>query len=134
MSAVVLACGDIIFNAGETPTRPKMYLVNRGRLTYMSATCSTVEKSLKTGMWVSEANLWTAWKHRGVLTAAEEGLLYVLDAIEFQQIVARFEIDRFSPHGYAQEFVDHMNKAPTKVTDIDEEAFLRSGLMGSDDD
>merc|ERR1712039_719269 len=132
MSAIVVASGDVIFNAGETPTRPKMYIVNRGRFAYY--TSGATERILTTGMWVSEANLWTTWKHRGVLSASQEGLLYVLDAIEFQQIVARFEVDRFSPHGYAREFVDNINRSPTKVTDIDEEAFIRTHLVSVHED
>merc|ERR1712032_964425 len=81
--------GDILFNVGEIPVRPKMLIVSHGRLRYTAVT--GMRTIVSDTQWVSEALLWLHWVHRGVLVAMSDSQLCVIDAKEFQAIVCSFE-------------------------------------------
>jgi len=53
--------------------------------------------------WLSEAVLWTQWRHQGTLRAVSECQLLALDAFKFQSIVSKFPMN--SVRTYAEEFV-----------------------------
>lgn len=118
MSSV--SSGDVIFNAGEIPAKPKMYFVTRGTLQYESM--SGMDYPVAEGTYLSEATLWTPWMHRGMLTASSDCRLCILDAKKFQEIAGSFhhsmvdpEID---PRAYAAEFVAHLNSTEEELTDL----------------
>lgn len=115
MSAVSL--GDIIFNVGESPSQPKMYIVSRGKLSYTAA-LSGETTAVEVGQWVSEPTLWVQWVHRGTLSAMADCRLFSLLAGEFQTIVGHFEHVGFDPRIYAQAFVECLNDADIDVTDL----------------
>merc|ERR1719329_1429941 len=114
----VVAEGDIIFNAGEFPSTPKMYFVVSGCLEYASITGET--EMLRQGDWVSEPSLWTPWMHRGTLTVVNECRLLELDAFRFQDVVTRFDANcvSVSPKAYAQRFVQELNRRDQAATDL----------------
>merc|ERR1711974_536994 len=94
---------------GEAPPKPKMYFVNTGLLEYC-AHGSSVQVGER--QWLSEANLWTAWTHRGMCTATTRGKLAALDSLAFQEIVRKFMgLAGFDCRLYASEFVDLLNKS-----------------------
>lgn len=109
MSMLVLADGDIVFGAGEEPEEPKMYIVVEGKLHYKDEygeECFMGERQ-----WAAEACLWTAWRHRGTLTAVNDVKVAMLDAEIFQDICkrARRKQKAFSPKRYASEFLQELN-------------------------
>mmetsp|Transcript_43465 Transcript_43465/g.125633 ORF Transcript_43465/g.125633 Transcript_43465/m.125633 type:complete len:836 (+) Transcript_43465:95-2602(+) len=116
MSTLLLASGDMVFSKGELPREPKMYIVSRGQLEYTGAgECVPVTEKIV----ISEAALWTTWRHQGALTALSDVKLFMLDAHTFQEIGERFkELGTFDCRLYAQEFIAALNKAdpPTDLT------------------
>jgi hypothetical protein len=102
----IVSTGDIIFNAGEVPTQPVMYIVVYGELIY---DCHGIETEVNVGTSISEATLWTQWMHRGVLTATSDCRLCLLDSKEFQNIAGNFHHMDFNPRTYANGFVNALN-------------------------
>jgi len=117
MSMCLVSAGDTVFFAGESPASPKLYFVNRGIMQYVTASASPTLVS--EGTWLCEASLWTAWTHRGNLSALQDCRLYTLDALEFQAIATQFEHGDFDPGKYAEKYVEALNQAdPEEVCDI----------------
>merc|ERR1719330_1119049 len=67
MSTMIVASGDIVFNTGEIPTTPRMYITSSGVLNYVMPSEDRKEIDLREGSWIAEAALWVAWTHRGTL-------------------------------------------------------------------
>jgi len=133
MSTVRVAAGDIVFNSGEIPTSPRMYIISSGTLNYRRK--SSAAQQLAPGSWVSEAALWVSWTHRGVLAATEDSCLYALDALEFQGISSHFEYGRdFDPRDYAERLVHYLNGMETfSVSDIITRSQIETVLGIGDD-
>lgn len=109
MSTLLISSGDVVFNAGEIPQFPKMYVVCSGTLEYIPLSGNVIE--VFAAHWLSEAVLWTPWMHRGVLKATSEGRLCLLDALRFQEIVGCFDHtpQQIDPKHYASLYVKHLN-------------------------
>lgn len=118
MSMMLVAAGDIVFDAGEIPTNPRMYIINHGLLDYGTQGGHSLEVGKSS--WVAEPALWVSWTHRGILTATEDSRLYTLDAREFQAIASHFEYGQdFDPRVYAERVATHLNSMDARdVTDI----------------
>jgi len=120
MSMTTDSSGDVLFHPGEVAER--MIIVNNGTLEYNFCEPGTAGKTSTTkvgpNQWLSEMALWTNWAHRGLLTAVEDSLLFLLDAKKFQAIVGHFEHVGFNPQDYAVKFVELMNNSATEVTDL----------------
>jgi len=116
MSSLPVSRGDIIFNAGEIPSHPKMYFIGKGDFKYTSMFDDEV--SITEGSWLAEATLWTSWMHRGALVASGECRVFVLDAKSFQRIVTEFDHPDFDPLLYAKDFVAELNECGGNVSDI----------------
>mmetsp|Transcript_131646 Transcript_131646/g.294586 ORF Transcript_131646/g.294586 Transcript_131646/m.294586 type:complete len:250 (-) Transcript_131646:104-853(-) len=122
MSMLLSSQGDVIFGEGEEPEEPKMYFVVKGSLSYnlSDAIPNPIQVGAKT--WVSEAALWTEWRHQGTLTASSDVKLAVLDSEAFQDIFKtqmRKKNCGFNPKPYARGFVDDLNKA-SRLSDLPE--------------
>lgn len=110
--------GDVVFNAGEIPLHPRMYILTSGTLLY-TAMVSADTVSVEPFQWLSEGTLWTHWMHRGVLVAKQNCRLCILDATKFQNIAGRFEHPHsFNPRAYATHFVDELNSTEGEITDL----------------
>jgi hypothetical protein len=138
-SMMGVSSGDIIFNVGEIPPKPKMIMIASGVLQYVSISrlgaCASAQMAmdprrrgsqrrsmmipppntkgatvLEPGSWIAEPVLWTHWMHRGILTAKTDARLCLLDALKFQDQVTAFDHDEFNPKVYAAGFVDALNK------------------------
>jgi CRP-like cAMP-binding protein len=111
VSVAEVSNGDPIFHAGEKPKKPSMYFLIDGELKYVAMDGRT--EFLVPGTSISEAVLWTTWRHLGVLVAISEARLTLLDATNFAQIVQRFAFMAFSketnPRVYAVRFVEKLN-------------------------
>lgn len=116
MQMSTVSTGDIIFNVGEIPAEPKMYIISRGKLDYKAGFSGQVTPVV-VGQWVSEPSLWVQWVHRGTLSAVEDCLLFSLLSDEFQTIVGHFEHIDFDPRVYASAFVECLNEGED-VTDL----------------
>lgn len=109
--------GDVIFNAGEIPARPKTYVLFDGAMRYVTIYGDTLV--LSTRQWIAEAALWTRWMHRGVLTGMADCRLYIIDARLFRDIVGQFEHLSFDPRHYARAYVADLNKLEVEdMTDL----------------
>merc|ERR1712228_997402 len=75
-------------------------------------------EDLTQGQWISEPVLWTHWMHRGILRAACDSRLCLLDAHKFQDVVGTFDHDDFNPMVYAAGFVDGLNNCKDLLTDV----------------
>jgi len=112
----IVSAGDVLFNSGEIPSKPVMYIVVYGELLY---DIHGVETEVKLGKCISEATLWTQWMHRGVLTAASDCRLCLLDSKVFQEIAGQFHHVDFDPRVYANAFVNCLNDMDIQdVTDL----------------
>lgn len=101
---------EVVFCEGELPVFCRMLFVVNGHLSYYRLSEPAIEAVTGTQS-VSEAVLWTKWKHRGTLMAASNCLLLALDADKFQMIVlqSRSAGPNFCPAVYAREFVACLN-------------------------
>jgi len=115
-----LSTGDVLFHAGEIPTRPEMFFNRHGTLEYVTQDES---EFLEDGRYLSEAALWVAcWTHCGTLRATGECRLLALNAVSFQDISCQFHDEDFLIHEYALYFVDMLNteaqKGGSKISDV----------------
>merc|ERR1719343_981187 len=133
-SMTVVATGDIVFNVGEIPPKPKMIVVGQGELTYAGMASFGGARALQravsfktnlsqargvtltSGDWVAEATLWTHWMHRGILTATTDCRLCLVDSQKFSETVGTFD-NAFNPKVYAHEFVRVLNRSDD-LTDL----------------
>lgn len=119
MSMLLLSSTDIIFNLGEEPAEPKMYVVVSGTLEYTDSYGEVTSVGEK--RYLAEAVLWTNWKHRGTLTAVSDVKLAMLDAQGFFDLCQRFmrrSEAALKILGYATQFIDELNKSEFK-NDLD---------------
>jgi len=108
--------GDVIFNAGERPDKPKMYVLRSGTCEYIHVTGKTT--TVCEDDWLCECVLWIDWMHKGVLKAKTECQLVQLDAHAFQNIAARFEHPGFDPWIYAAKFVAELSQGLDSILDV----------------
>lgn len=115
---LLISRGDVVFNAGEIPTHPKMYIICSGSMVYREI--NGKEAQLGAGEWISEACLWCPWMHRGMFMGATECRLCLLDARKFQEIVGEFDHSdfEFDPKKYATDFVKSLNHSKNHVSDM----------------
>lgn len=116
MSMLLLSSTDVIFSLGDLPPEPKMYIVVSGTLEYTDSYGEVTMVGEK--RCVSEASLWTTWKHRGTLTALSDAKLAMLDVQGFIDISQRF-MRKSDAAGvkivkYASQFVKDLNKSEEK--------------------
>lgn len=108
--------GDVIFNAGEAPRPPKMYFVASGMQEYFTIGGNQV--TVREGMWLSEATLWTSWVHRGGLRVKMDSQLCEFSAERFQDIVGDSDFSLFDPRSYAEAFVKLLNTYDGGISDL----------------
>jgi len=117
MDTLLISTGDVVFNPGEIPDKPNMYVVCNGLLEY---TCAGGVFPLYAENWLSEGALWTHWMHRGKLKAVTDGRVCALDSNRFSDIVRTFEHADFNPRFYAVQFVNALNKREDEHVEIDD--------------
>jgi len=107
MSMLRVARGDVLFGPGESPSRPRMYMISSGSLQYVSMSANV--HVVQAQDCVSEAALWTRWTHQGLLTANSECRICVLDSRRFRELAKQFQHCDFDPRDYAAAFVRSLN-------------------------
>jgi hypothetical protein len=116
MSIVHVSCDDVIFEAGEAPSEPKMYFVGFGTLCYCNINGYTAY--VREREWIAEATLWCCWRHLGRMTATQDCRLFVIDATIFQAIASQFDHVDFDPRLYAEAFVADLNDSNREISDL----------------
>lgn len=116
LSQLLVSAGDVVFMLGEVPVQPRMLIVCSGRLTYHYATGAVMY--VEPGQWISEAVLWTSWVYRGMLTAASDCRLCVVNAAKFQELADTLDHPDFDLKMYAQAFIDSMNSGMMECSDL----------------
>lgn len=127
ISTATVMKGDIVFEEGEQPEHPAMYILADGSMVYLSYT-GQIGKISNPGCdfsachYISEATLWTTWVHMGTLKAIDPQVsLLVLDAYKFQQLAMEFLHTNMDPKIYATNFVKLLNRRIAEkevITDI----------------
>jgi len=115
MSQLLVSTGDILFMVGEVPSPARMFIVCTGELSYHFVTGAMA--IVQSCQWISEATLWTPWAHQGMLKAASDCRLCVLDSAKFMQLVEKDDYD-FDVRLYARTFVHCMNTGGIGATDL----------------
>lgn len=117
MSQLLASAGDILFMVGEAPSEPRMLIVCSGKLTYHYVTGAVL--GVDVGHCISEAALWTKnWSYRGMLTAASDCRLCILNSNKFQDIADTFDHPDFDLKRYARAFVEALNSGTMAVSDM----------------
>jgi len=115
VSQLLVSNGDVIFMPGEVPASPRMFIVCIGELsyTYVNGAVHLVQSS----QWLSEAALWTSWTHQGMLRAASDCRLCLLDAVKFAELADAFD-HGFDLRYYVRTFLRCLNTGEIAVTDL----------------
>jgi hypothetical protein len=117
MSICSNSTGDIIFHFGEQSDKMRMLKQGELKYTWLSKNLAR-DQLIEVGDWISEGPLWTQWVHRGVLTAVEDSITFILDAATFHKIVLDFKLLSFDPADYAYDFVQQLNDMEDEVSDL----------------
>merc|ERR1712032_715881 len=70
MSSLLVSAGDVIFNCGEKPSHPAMYIICSGAFEYIPIHGEVTKREQE--HWLSEHVLWVQWVHHGVLKASTD--------------------------------------------------------------
>lgn len=120
--AITLQCyaeKEFAFCLGDEAVR--MYFVKAGELEYQSFD----DETHKPEKWLSEAVLYTHWRHRGDLIACTESELVLVDPKGYMSVMKVHPRPWTMAQSYAQRFVDHLNdQKGQELTDIIEDGFL----------
>jgi hypothetical protein len=119
---------EIVFSAGDEAK--KMFFVKNGSFEYMVlATHSTI--SLENKEWISEAVLWTSWRHSGNLLSVTEGELLAVDPLQFMSVMSVHPKPWHFAVTYAKKFVELLNKEDIELTDIFEDKGFYTTIMAT---
>lgn len=112
--------GQELFNWGSPAAR--MYFVTQGTLHYQEKTHGgydgMVSRTVTEGQWASEAALWAAWFHRGVMVAKTNCLVLAVEASTVHSILEQYSDVLPSCCCYAQLFVQAMNEPGLPLCDL----------------
>lgn len=116
MSMLQLAEGDVVFSRDEE-AEPTVYFVVTGKLVYVDAYGE--EAPVTDRDYVSEAVLWTDWKHEGDLIARSNVKLALLHARVVHDIcrplMSAAKVHMIPVVNYAQKFVSDLNAAECRT-------------------
>eukprot|EP00931_Biecheleriopsis_adriatica_P087878 TRINITY_DN62289_c0_g1_i1.p1 TRINITY_DN62289_c0_g1~~TRINITY_DN62289_c0_g1_i1.p1 ORF type:complete len:957 (-),score=132.64 TRINITY_DN62289_c0_g1_i1:27-2897(-) len=86
MKLIAIPAGDVVFHLGDAADRT--YIVDHGQVTYESG--DDVVQVVDSGAWLSEAALWTLWRHVGEAMAVRQCQLFALEAEPMLDIVEKY--------------------------------------------
>jgi len=100
---------ETIFSWGDSAKR--MYFIKSGRLQYTTVTVEgTKKEALEQKDWISEAVLWTDWRHQGDLTAETASDLIAVDPARFVEEMGVHPRPWYFAKEYAMHFVNKLNQ------------------------
>eukprot|EP00928_Gymnodinium_smaydae_P066482 TRINITY_DN4948_c0_g3_i1.p1 TRINITY_DN4948_c0_g3~~TRINITY_DN4948_c0_g3_i1.p1 ORF type:complete len:836 (+),score=139.09 TRINITY_DN4948_c0_g3_i1:147-2654(+) len=100
-----------------------MRLLTQGCLAYYSNPAMEMDERvvpvlLKRGASVSEAVLWTPWKHRGDMVAVEDSMILSISAEAFLLVLQEYDAVMAQAIPRAHLVVDYLNHNPSLVSDL----------------
>mmetsp|Transcript_136099 Transcript_136099/g.254341 ORF Transcript_136099/g.254341 Transcript_136099/m.254341 type:complete len:350 (-) Transcript_136099:49-1098(-) len=107
VSRLTLHRGDVLFST-DTAGEPRMFFFFRGRMNYWKDSAKT-PTVVKTPEWACEYALWTSWSHRGLMQAATDCGILILNADTFQKIACQFISKDANIIQYGKELLRHLN-------------------------
>uniref|UniRef100_A0A7R9ZVQ3 Ion transport domain-containing protein n=1 Tax=Pyrodinium bahamense TaxID=73915 RepID=A0A7R9ZVQ3_9DINO len=108
---------EVVFGAGDEAK--KVYFVKGGSLDYKLMDRTVLRPPPRPKEWISEALLWTAWRHRGDLVALIESELILVDPAQFVSVMNLHPRPWFYAKQYATKFVEFLNRLGREaVSDI----------------
>lgn len=137
-----LACSDYVYQAGDPGTR-MVFLIDGDLLYTQLQACqeadgrsdSTFEEkfmmNIETGMWTSEATLWTPWVQMGDLRASRECRLVCLEAANFCELMLQMQTMAWQlAKCYAARFIRFLNQSE-RLSDILQLEFHPSQVLAA---
>jgi len=108
---------EFVFGAGDEAK--KMFFVKSGKLDYTTMDRTSLNPPPRVREWISEALLWTSWRHQGDLLAMIESELISLDPGQFVEVMNVHPRPWFYAKQYAFRFIKLLNRlGKAAVTDI----------------
>lgn len=105
-----LATMDVVFEANEEARW--MYFVKSGDFEYKVRVGTRVRNPpVRPCDWVSEAVLWTHWRHLGTLRALMPGELIDVDSVHFAQEMSKHPNSWALSRHYADQYLDRLNRS-----------------------
>lgn len=111
-----IAPDTVVFDVGEAPEKPKMFITVQCELHYCSG--SGKFSIVTSGEWVAEHCMWVCWVHQGKLYSRHESKLCAIDVYGFDLVVNSFQHRGFNPRAYAQEFLRRLQTYEGELTDL----------------
>eukprot|EP00929_Paragymnodinium_shiwhaense_P097470 TRINITY_DN59136_c0_g1_i1.p1 TRINITY_DN59136_c0_g1~~TRINITY_DN59136_c0_g1_i1.p1 ORF type:complete len:762 (+),score=79.52 TRINITY_DN59136_c0_g1_i1:76-2361(+) len=113
--------GDTVFATGDSAE--KMFFVIMGAMTYtvgrsITSNSSADSEDIRSGQWLSEAALWTQWRHKGELCGEADSTLLTLDAEQLILLARGHRSSAVEMAYYAHLFVKALNEIGDGVTDL----------------
>jgi len=127
-----LAADDVVFSDNDEAKR--MFFVQNGIFNYKQVDGMILDPPLRTKAWISEAVLWTAWRHRGELKAMTPSDLIAVHPVPFIEAMKLHPRSWSFAKTYGQRFVDFLNGFnPSALTDvIFSDQFFKEAIESSD--
>lgn len=118
---------DVLFRPGEVPTRPNMFFVSQGRLSYSQDAVHF--QAVLPPEWLCEHVLWTSWVYHGLFFAESVCQLVCLDTEAFRDIVGKCQTSVSELAKYAVEFLKLVNNSPNTRSDLGSSIDIRSLMV-----
>merc|ERR1712012_455507 len=117
---------EVAFSAGDEAK--KMYFIKTGALEYAQLN-NPIGFDLQNKEWLSEAVLFTNWRHRGNLLAMTESELLSVDPEQFMTVMSVHPKPWHYAVFYARKFIQLLNSSLSELTDVVREETFYEGLM-----
>jgi len=117
---------EMAFSAGDEAK--KMYFIKTGALEYTQLN-NPIGFDLQNKEWLSEAVLFTTWRHRGNLLAMTESELLSVDPEQFMIVMSVHPKPWHYAVFYARKFIQLLNSSLSELTDVVRDAAFYDGLM-----
>jgi len=124
-----VASGDVIFNVGYTAK--SMFFLKHGDIKYKHMAGRALDPPIGLTEWLSEAVLWTFWRHHGQLAATVASDLLVLDPEEFGVVMCGHPQPWHFSKCYAVRFLKFINSVPLRNRSdiLREDAFYSTAVL-----
>eukprot|EP00929_Paragymnodinium_shiwhaense_P017837 TRINITY_DN12762_c0_g1_i3.p1 TRINITY_DN12762_c0_g1~~TRINITY_DN12762_c0_g1_i3.p1 ORF type:complete len:791 (-),score=112.70 TRINITY_DN12762_c0_g1_i3:367-2739(-) len=136
LTEIAVLPGDTVFTT--TDSCEKMLFVSAGMMSYalgrvMGSGQIQEQKDVRPGQWLSEAALWTLWKHTGELCGELDGTILALDAEELVAAARGHRSIAAEIAYYANKFVKALNQLGDHATDLLPVGFVDDMSLSEED-
>jgi len=111
------ATDEVCFTLGDEALF--MYFVKEGEYEYVLLNDQVMDVPLSEKLWVSEAVLWTTWRHRGWLKATGPSEVLALSPDKFVEVLHLHPKPWYLAMHYGVDFVNYLNRTDlSALTDV----------------